>query len=91
MPGGLEYAIDPERLIEAVVVSPYSPNWLPEVVPLGKFGMDAVVEKSVLEKRPASEKASLRVRSPKAYFAFRKSECGRSREHAFEAAREHWH
>ena len=92
-----EYAIDPERLIEAVVVSPHSPNWLPEVVRavLGKFGMDAVVEKSVLEQRPASEGTWVTVRNLKAYFAFRKGErplrvWATSREHAFEEARERW-
>ena len=94
---GLKYAIDPERLIEAVVVSPHSPNWLPEVVRavLGKFGMDAVVEKSVLEQRPASEGTWVTVRNLKAYFAFRKGErplrvWATSREHAFEEARERW-
>ena len=29
---GVTYAIDPERLIETVVVSPYSPDWLLQVV-----------------------------------------------------------
>ena len=31
-PVGIEYKIDPERLIEAVVISPYSPDWLFDVV-----------------------------------------------------------
>ena len=48
---GVEYGIDPERLIEAVVVSPYSPDWLLDLVrsSLGRFGIDASVEKSVLQ------------------------------------------
>ena len=95
--GGVEYAIDPAGLIEAVVVSPYSPNWLPEVVrsALGRFGMDAVVEKSVLAQRPASEGTWLHVRNLKAYFAFLEGErplrvWATSREYAFEEARERW-
>ena len=94
---GVEYAIDPEQLIEAVVVNPYSPDWLLDVVQstLSKFGMDIAIEKSVLKRRPASEGAFVRVRGPKAYFAYRKGErtlrvWATSREHAFEKARERW-
>lgn len=70
---GVGYPIDPERLIEAVVVSPYSPGWLPDIVQsvLEKYEIDAAVEKSVLERRPPGVGASLTVRKLKAYFAFR--------------------
>ena len=94
---GVEYKVDPKRLIEVVVVSPYSPEWLPDVVrsTLDKFEIDAPVEKSVLERRPASEGTSLRVRSAKAYFALRDGKVpvrvwATCRNHAFEEAREYW-
>ena len=63
---GVEYGIDPERLIEAVVVSPYSPGWLLEVVRsvLGNFGIETVVEKSTLQRQPASEGARGTVHRP---------------------------
>ena len=96
-PVGVEYKIDPERLIEAVVISPYSPDWLFDVVrsTLGRFEIDAPVEKSVLERRPAGVGAWLQVRKPGAYFAFRDGELplrvwATSRTHAIEAARERW-
>ena len=96
-PAGVEYKIDPERLIEAVVISPYSPDWLLDVVrsTLGRFEIDAPVEKSVLERRPTGEGTWLRVRNLKAYFAFRDRELplrvwATSRAHAFEAARKRW-
>ena len=94
---GVELAIDPERLIDALVVSPYSPGWLPDVVRsvLDKFEIDAPVEKSVLERRPPDEGSYLSVHNLKAYFAFRNGALpGRiwttSRADAFEAAREYW-
>ena len=94
---GVECPIDPERLIDAVVVSPYSPGWLPDIVQsvLEKYEIDAAVEKSLLERRPPGEGASLTVRNLKAYFAFRDGELPlrvwtTSRAHAFEAARERW-
>ncbi len=94
---GVKYAIDPEQLIEAVVVSPYSPDWLLDAVrsTLSKFGMEVATEKSVLKRRPASEGARGRARGPKAYFAYRNGErtlrvWAMSREHAFEEARERW-
>ena len=96
-PPGVEYPIDPEHLIEAVVVSPYSPGWLPDIIQsvLEKYEIDATVEKSVLERRPPGEGASLTVRNLKAYFAFREGELplrvwATSRAHAFEEARERW-
>ena len=94
---GVEYAIDAERLIEAVVVSPYSPDWLLDVVEsaLGRYGVEAAVEKSVLIRRPASERTTAIVRRPKAYFAFRQGEralriWAARRDHAFEEARDRW-
>ena len=56
---GVMYKIDPQQLIEAVVVSPYSPDWFLNVVQstLGRFEIDAAVEKSVLQRRPAGEGA----------------------------------
>ena len=96
-PVGIEYKIDPERLIEAVVISPYSPDWLFDVVrsTLGRFEIDTPVEKSVLERRPAGVGTWLQVRNLKAYFAFRDGELplrvwATSRTHAIEAARERW-
>ena len=93
---GVGYPIDPERLIEAVVVSPYSPDWLPDIVQsvLEKYEIDAAVEKSVLERRPPGEGATLTVRKLKAYFAFRDGEpplrvWTTSRALAHEAACEH--
>ena len=93
---GVECPIDPEQLIEAVVVSPYSPGWLPDIVQsvLEKYEIDAAVEKSVLERRPPGEGASLTVRKLKAYFAFRDGELPlrvwtTSRAYAHEAACEH--
>ena len=94
---GVEYPVDPERLIEAVVVSPYSPDWLLDVVQsaLEKYEIDATVEKSVLERRPPGEGVSLTVRNLKAYFAFREGErplrvWTTSRAYALEAACERW-
>ena len=94
---GVEYAINPERLIEAVVVSPYSPDWLLDVVQstLGRFEIDAPIEKLVLQRRPPGEGMWLQVRKLKAYFAFRDRELplrvwATSRAHAFETARERW-
>ncbi len=94
---GIHCAIDPDQLIEAVVVSPYSPGWLPDIVQsvLDKYGIDAPVEKSVLERRPPGEGASLTVRKLKAYFVFRDGELPlrvwtTSRTHAYEAACERW-
>ena len=94
---GVEYPIDPERLIKAVVVSPYSPGWLPDIVEsvLEKYEVNAAVEKSVLERRPPGEGASVTLRKLKAYFAFREGErplriWTTSRAHALEAARERW-
>ena len=94
---GVEYAIDPEWLIEAVVVSPYSPDWLLDVVrsTLDKFEIDATIQRSVLERRPAGQGVSITVRTLKAYFAFREGELPlrvwtTSRAHALEAACEHW-
>ena len=93
---GVECAIDPERLIEAVVVSPYNPGWLPDIVQsvLEQYGIDAAVEKSVLERRPPGEGASLTVRRLKVYFAFQDGELPlrvwtTSRALAHEAACEH--
>lgn len=94
---GVAYGIDAEQLIEAVVLSPYSPDWLLDVVEsaLARYGMEARVEKSVLLKRPAGETASLEAREPKAYFAFRDGKrplriWATSRRRAFEEARNHW-
>ena len=94
---GVEYPIDPERLIEAVVVSPYSPDWLLDVVrsALERYEIDTPIEKSVLERRPPGEGASVTVRRLKAYFAFREGELplrvwATSRAHAFREARERW-
>ena len=94
---GVEYKVDPERLIEAVVVSPYSPDWLLDVVrtTLVRFEIDAPVEKSVLERRPGGVGAWVQLRKLEAYFAFRDRELplrvwATSRAHAFEAARERW-
>ena len=96
-PPGVEYPIDPERLIKAVVVSPYSPGWLPDIVEsvLEKYEINAAVEKSVLERRPPGEGAILTVRKLKAYFAFHEDErpvrvWTTSRTYALEAACEHW-
>ena len=96
-PVGVEYKIDPERLIEAVVISPYSPDWLLDVVQstLRRFEINAPVEKSVLERRPAGVGTWIQVHKPRAYFAFRDGELplrvwATSRAHAFEAARERW-
>lgn len=93
---GVGYPIDPERLIEAVVVSPYGPGWLQDIVQsvLEKYEIDATVEKSVLERRPPGEGASITVRRLKAYFAFRDGELPlrvwtTSRTLAHEAACEH--
>ena len=93
---GVECPIDPEQLIEAVVVSPYSPGWLPDIVQsvLEKYEIAAAVEKSVLERRPPGEGASVTVRKLKAYFAFRDGELPlrvwtTSRAYAHEAACEH--
>ena len=94
---GIEYEIDPEYLIEAVVVSPYSPEWLLNVVQstLRKFEIDALIEKSVLERRPPGIGASGRALKLKVYFAFRDGELPlrvwtNSRARAFDAARERW-
>ena len=94
---GIECPIDPERLIQAVVVSPYSPGWLLDVVwsVLEKYEIDATVERSILERRPPGQGASLTVRNLKAYFAFREGEqplrvWTTSRAYALEAARQHW-
>ena len=94
---GLHYPNDPERLIEAVVVSPYSPAWLLDVVQsaLQKYEIHAAVERSVLERRPPGEGASATVRNLKAYFAFREGKrplrvWTTSRAYALEAACEHW-
>ena len=94
---GVVYGIDPALLIEAVVVSPYSPDWLLGVVrsAVGNFGIETVVEKSMLQRRPASEGARVTVFRPKAYFAYREGErslriWATSREHAREEARERW-
>ena len=94
---GVQYKVDPERLIEAVVVSPYSPDWLLDVVrsTLARFEIDAPVEKSVLERRPAGVGTWVQVRRPQAYFAFRDGALplrvwATSRAHAFEAAGERW-
>ena len=67
---GVEYGIDPERLIEAVVVSPYSPDWLLDLVrsTLGRFGIDASVEKSVLQRPPPGTGTWLQVRKLKLVF-----------------------
>ena len=96
-PLGVEHPIDPARLIQAIVVSPYSPGWLRDIVQsiLEKYGIDATVEKSVLERRPPSEGAYLTVRNLKVYFAFRDGELPlrvwtTSRANASEAARERW-
>ena len=45
-PVDVEYKIDPERLIEAVVISPYSPDWLLDIVrsTLSRFEIEAPVE-----------------------------------------------
>ena len=94
---GVEHPIDPAWLIEAVVASPYSPGWLPDIVKsvLERYEIDAAVEKSVLEKRPPGEGAHLTVRNLKPCFAFRNDELPlrvwtTSRANAFEAARQHW-
>ena len=94
---GVEYPIDPEQLIEAVVVSPYSPHWLLDIVQsaLEKYEIDATIEKSVLTRRPPGEGASLTVRNLKVYFAFRDGVrplrvWTTSRAYALEAARERW-
>ena len=94
---GVEYPIDPDRLIEALVVGPYSPDWLLDVVrsTLDKFEIGATIERSALERRPAGQGAWLTVRNLKAYFAFREGKLPlrvwtTSRAHALEAACEHW-
>ena len=94
---GFECPIDSARLIQAIVVSPYSPAWLPDIVRsvLEKYGIDAEVEKSVLERRPPGEGLSVTILRPQAYFAFLDSKLplriwAISRAHAYEAAREHW-
>ncbi len=93
---GIERHVDPAWLIQAVVISPYSPGWLPDIVRsiLEKYEIDAAVEKSVLEKPPPGEGSYLTVRSPKAYFAFWNGQLplrvwATSRANALEAAREY--
>ena len=80
-----------------MVISPYSPDWLLDVVrsTLSRFEIDAPVEKSVLERRPAGVGTWIQVHTPSAYFAFRGGELplrvwATSRTHAIEAARERW-
>ena len=94
---GVECPIDPERLIQAVVVSPYSPAWLLDVVQsvLEKYEIDVTVEQSVLERRPPGQGPSLTVRKLKVYFAFWEGKqplrvWTTARAFALEAACEHW-
>ena len=94
---GVELPINPVQLIQAIVVSPYSPDWLPDIIQsiLGKYDIDVAVEKSVLKKRPPGEGAHLTVRNLEAYFAFRNGELPlrvwtTSRAYAFEEVRERW-
>ena len=93
---GVDFPIDPEQLIESVVVSPYSPGWLLDVVQsaLQEYEIHTAVERSVLERRPPGEGTSVTLRKLKAYFAFRDGELPlrvwtTSRTYAHEAACEH--
>jgi hypothetical protein len=51
---GVQIKVDPEKLIEAVVVSPYAPAWFPEVVAQTacKFSISAPVIPSQLVGKP---------------------------------------
>ena len=96
-PLGVEYPIDPEQLIEAVVVSPYSPDWLQDVIQsiLAKYEINSTVERSALDQPPPGDGPTVSVRSPKAYFAFRERETplriwATSRANAIKAACERW-
>ena len=96
---GIEYPVDPESLIQEIVVSPYSPGWLSGVVraTVASLGLDAKVRDSALKRRPASEGAWPIVRKLEAYYAFLDHDAAvplriwaRSRAEAESVAREHW-
>ncbi|MXY52127.1 MAG: hypothetical protein F4Y86_06330 [Gammaproteobacteria bacterium] len=98
-PDGVEYPVNPSSLIEEIVVSPYSPEWLAEVVEgaVASLGVKARVRESSLKRRPLSEMAYATVRGPEAYFAFMSGDAAvplriwaRSRAQAEQVAREHW-
>ena len=70
---GVNYKVDPSSLIQEIIVSPYSPNWLIDVVrsTVSSLGLEAtIVRKSDLDRRPLSEFAYATIRSAEAYFAF---------------------
>ena len=95
---GIEYPVDPGSLIQEIVVSPYSPDWLAEVVTatVASLGLNAKVRESALKRQPASKGAWAIVRSLEAYFAFLDDAAvplriwARSRADAELVAREHW-
>lgn len=96
---GIEYPVDPGSLIQEIVVSPYSPDWLAEVVgaTVASLGVNAKVRESALKRPPAGRGAWAIVRSPEAYFAFLEDDAAvplriwaHSRADAELVAREHW-
>lgn len=69
---GIEEAVNPTHLIDELIVSPYSPDWLIEVVELlvARFKVKVAVAKSTLGQAPPGKGAWATVRSLEAYFAF---------------------
>ena len=69
---GIPEPINPTYLIEELIVSPYSPDWLMEVVELliARFKMEVAVTKSTLEREPPAKSVWATVRNLKAYFTF---------------------
>ena len=99
---GVNYQVDPDYLIEEIIVSPYSPAWLHDVIQgiVNNLNLDIEVRKSVMAREPSGSRNYLSVNNPRVYFACLLSEgstpssyiriWGTSRHHAFVIAREEW-
>ena len=64
--------MDTGSLINEVVVSPYSPAWVVDVVrsTVASLGLEVDVRGSALKRRPARETTRGILRRPEAYFVF---------------------
>ena len=98
---GVQYAIDPSRLFEEIIVSPYSPPWLLKVVQstVAKFAVDVEIRESTLKQKPPNEfAAQITIRRCQVYFAIPEERTAliplriwaESRQVAFAVAREWW-
>ena len=99
---GVNYRVDPGYLIEEIIVSPYSPGWLHEVVDgfVRNFNLNIKVRKSALDREPSGKGTYLTVNNPNVYFASLLGDCSttstyiricsNSRQKAFVIAREEW-